>query len=95
MNSEHLRALFKCHELSWLLLHLNKHSVHWCVNFTVIVIPIYVCVCMYIWASLVTHLVKSLLAMQEMTQFRSLDWGDPLEKDTANHSDILALENPR
>ena len=42
MNSEHLRALFKCHERSWLLLHLNKHSVHWCVNFTVIVIPIYV-----------------------------------------------------
>ena len=54
-----------------------------------------VCVCMYIWASLVTQLVKSLLATQEMTQFRSLDWGDPLEKDTANHSDILALENPR
>ena len=50
---------------------------------------------MYIWASLVTQLVKSLLAMQEMTQFRSLDWGDPLEKDTANHSDILGLENPR
>ena len=52
------------------------------------------CVCVYIWASLVTQLVKSLLATQEMTQFRSLDWGDPLEKDTANHSDILAWRIP-
>ena len=49
MNSKHLRALIKCHEVSWLLRHLNKHLVHWCVNFTVIVIHIYVCVCVCVY----------------------------------------------
>ena len=88
MNSKHLRALIKCHEVSWLLRHLNKHLVHWCVNFTVIVIHIYVCVCVCIWASPVAQLVNSLPAMQKVTQFRSLDWGDPLEKEMANHSNI-------
>ena len=31
--------------------------------------------------------------MQEM-QVRSLDWEDPLEKEMATHSSILALETP-
>ena len=31
--------------------------------------------------------------MQE-TQFRSLDWEDPLEKETATHSSILAWKIP-
>ena len=39
-------------------------------------------------ASLVAQLVNSLPAMQKVTQFRSLDWGDPLEKEMANHSNI-------
>ena len=33
--------------------------------------------------------VKNLPAMQE-TQVRSLGWGDPLEKEMATHSNILA-----
>ena len=31
---------------------------------------------------------------QEM-QVRSLDWEDPLEKETATHSNILAWKTPR
>ena len=38
--------------------------------------------------------VKSLPAMQEKTQVRSLDWEDPLEKETATHSSIIAWEIP-
>ena len=40
-------------------------------------------------ASLVAQLVKNLPAVQE-TQFRSLGWEDPLEKEKATHSSILA-----
>ena len=36
---------------------------------------------------------KEMLAIQE-TQVRSLVWEDVLEKETTNHSSILALENP-
>ena len=38
--------------------------------------------------------VKSLLAIQE-TQGRSLVWEDPLEKDIATHSSILAWRIPQ
>ena len=37
--------------------------------------------------------IKNLLAMQEM-QVRSLDWEDPLEKEMATHSSILAWGMP-
>ena len=37
--------------------------------------------------------VKNLPAMQE-TWVESLDWEDPLEKETATHSSILAWEIP-
>ena len=40
-------------------------------------------------ASLVAQAVKCLSAMQE-TQVRSLGWEDPLEKEMAAHSSILA-----
>ena len=40
-------------------------------------------------ASLVAQLVKSLPALWE-TWVRSLGWEDPLEKETATHSGILA-----
>ena len=40
-------------------------------------------------ASLVAQLVKSLPAVQE-TWVRSLGWEDPLEKEMATHSSILA-----
>ena len=43
----------------------------------------------YSWASLVAQLVKNQPAMQE-TWVRSLGWEDPLEKEMATHSSILA-----
>ena len=43
----------------------------------------------YSSASLVVQLVKNLLAMQE-TWVHSLGWEDPLEKEKATHSSILA-----
>ena len=43
------------------------------------------------WASLIAQLVKNLLAMQE-TQSRFLGQEDPLEKEIATHSSILAWE---
>ena len=39
------------------------------------------------------QMVKNLLAVQE-TQVRSLGWEDPLEKDVATHSSILAWRIP-
>ena len=44
-------------------------------------------------ASLVTHVVKNLPAMQE-TQVQSLDWEDPLDKGMATHSSTLAWRIP-
>ena len=38
-------------------------------------------------------MVKNLPAMQE-TQVRSMGWEDPLEKEMANHSTILAWRIP-
>ena len=47
------------------------------------------------WApSLVAQRLKHLPAMNE-TQVRSLGWEDPLEKEMATHSSILAWEIPR
>ena len=43
----------------------------------------------YPGASLVAQTVKRLSAMQE-TRVRSLGWEDPLEKEMAAHSSILA-----
>ena len=42
---------------------------------------------------MVAQRVKNLPVMQE-TQVQSLDWDDPLEKEMATHSSILAWENP-
>ena len=60
-----------------------------------------VCVCIYIYTHIYTYIwgfpggsvVKSLLAMQEML-VRSLGQEDPLEKEIATHSSILAWEIP-
>ena len=41
------------------------------------------------WASLVAQMVKNLPALQE-TWVQSLGWEDPLEKENALHSSILA-----
>jgi len=43
--------------------------------------------------SLVAQMVKSLLAMWE-TWVPSLGWDDPLEKEMATHSSILACKIP-
>ena len=45
------------------------------------------------WASLVAQMVKTLLAVQE-TRVRSLDREDPLEKEMATYSNILAWKTP-
>ena len=42
---------------------------------------------------MVALLVKNLLAVQE-TQVQSLGWEDPVEKEVAPHSSILAWETP-
>ena len=47
----------------------------------------------YSWASLVAQLVKNPPAMQE-TWVRSQGWEDPLEKEKATHSSILAQRIP-
>ena len=46
-----------------------------------------------IWASLIAQLVKNLPAMQE-TWVQFLGWEDPLEKEMAIHSNILAWKIP-
>ena len=46
-----------------------------------------------LWASLMAQRLKRLPAVQE-TQVRSLGWEDPLEKEMATHSSILAWEIP-
>ena len=43
----------------------------------------------YSWASMLSNLVKNLVAVQE-TWVLSLGWEDPLEKGMATHSNILA-----
>ena len=50
-------------------------------------------------ASLVMQLVKNLPAMRSLlimqgTQVRSLGWEEPLEKEVATHSSILAWKIP-
>ena len=47
----------------------------------------------YSWAFLVAQLVKNPPAMRE-TCVQSLGWEDPLEKQKATHSSILAWKNP-
>ena len=48
---------------------------------------------MFLWAFLVAQTVKNLAAMRE-TQVRSLGREDPLEKEMAAHSSILAWRIP-
>ena len=45
------------------------------------------------WVSQVTQTVKNLLAVWE-TWVQALGWEDPLEKEKANHSNILAWRIP-
>ena len=47
---------------------------------------------LYTWASLVAQSVKNLPAVQE-TWVRSPGWEDPLEKEMATHSSIIAWKN--
>ena len=45
------------------------------------------------WTSLVFQMVKNLPTMWE-TWVQSLNWEDPLEKEVATHSSILAWKLP-
>ena len=45
------------------------------------------------FAEALAQLVKNLRAVQE-TSVQSLGWEDPLEKEMATHSSILAWETP-
>ena len=47
-----------------------------------------------VWVSLIVQLEKNLPAMWE-AWVRSLSWEDPLEKEMATHSSILAWKTPR
>ena len=47
----------------------------------------------HVWASLVTQMVKNLPALQE-TSVQPLGQEDPLEKEMATHSSILAWRIP-
>ena len=47
----------------------------------------------YLYKGLVAQMVKRLPAIRE-TQVRSLGWEDPLEKEMATHSSILAWRIP-
>ena len=51
---------------------------------------------MYTWASLMAQQVNNLPAVKETweAQVRSLGWEEPLEKEMATHSNILAWEIP-
>ena len=59
-----------------------------------ILMYIYMCVYIYIWASLVAQRLKHLPAMWE-TWVQSLGQEVPLEKEMATHSSILAWRIPR
>ena len=50
-------------------------------------------ICLELTISLVAQMVKCPPAMRE-TQVRSLGWEDPLEKEMATHSSILAWKIP-
>ena len=63
-----------------------KNKVCHCFHFSPSTFPIY-------FASLVVQLVKNLPVMQE-TPVQFLGWEDPLEKEKAIHSSILALSIP-
>ena len=65
--------------------HINKENVH---NHLIFLMP-HKEILSQPWASLVAQLVQNLPAMQE-TQIRSLGWEDPLEKEMATQSSILA-----
>ena len=47
----------------------------------------------YLWASLVTQMIKNLPAVLE-TRVQSLGWEDPLEEGRGTHTSILAWRIP-
>ena len=56
-------------------------------------IYVYVCVCRINGSSLLAQTAKNPRAKQE-TWVRSLGWEDPLEKEMATHSSVLAWRSP-
>ena len=56
-------------------------------------IRLYMCVYVYVWASLAAEMVKNAPAMWE-TWVLSLGWENPLEEVMASYSNILAWRIP-
>ena len=92
--------------LFWSILDLQCCVNFCCIVKWFSVIYTYICILFYILfhyglsqgieysgASLVAQMVKNLPAMQE-TWVQSLSWDDPLEKEVATHSSILAWRIP-
>ena len=94
-----LQGIFSTQGLNLCLLQLLDHrQILYCWPSGT---PIYICTCMYIaellcctlGASLVAQRLKRLPVMWE-TRVWSLDWEDPLEREMATHSSVLAWEIP-
>ena len=90
-----LSGTFSTQELNQGLLHCRKilYQLSYQGNPNYIYILPRWWIYMYVWASLVAQLIKSLPAMQE-TWVWSLSWEDPLEKGMATHFSILAWRIP-
>ena len=84
----HLKWLMKLKVLIWVF-HITQSSAQNFLSFEQLMWPSID----KLWASLVVQTVKNLPAMQE-TEFRSLGREDPLEKEMATYSSILAWEIP-
>ena len=73
--------------------YFSREMVQFENNFTFVRIWPYFLLLYSVGASLVVQTVKNLPAMQE-TWVQSLGWEDPLEKEMATHSSILAWKIP-
>ena len=75
------------------LTHFSYMTLMLVKSWTLILIHLFVSYHLDIWASLVAQRLKRLPGMRE-TRVLSLGWEDPLEKEMATHSSILAWRIP-
>ena len=84
----------RCSQEGWLQLYSRSPRLQINQPWQVLWVELLNCVPLkFIWASLIAQSVKNLPAGQE-TWVWSLGWEDPLEKEMANHSSILAWKIP-